>query len=187
MCLLVLVFFLWIFFFVRSSKIPSLLVTFWISSASSWTRVARGRRGVVVVCRRSFCFVLCRANADGGDKKTKKKRGRHVFCSGCVHSHAYSSLNEREKNRSGLGTRVMMMRRALSVGGNNNGRKDVVVDDDDNDDNDERVFDEKTTTRRSPRGDGSGVEEHHHALAGHGVSGEKSSSSPQTKISAARS
>ena len=50
-----------------------------------------------------------------------------------------------------MGTRVMMMRRALSVGGNNNGRKDVVVDDDDNDDNDERVFDEKTTTRRSPR------------------------------------
>lgn len=82
-----------------------------------------------------------------------------------------------------MGTRVMMMRRALSVGGNNNGRKDVVVDDDDdNDDNDdERVFDEKTTTRRSPRGDGSGVEEHHDALEGKGVSGEKSSSSPSKR------
>ena len=98
----------------------------------------------------------------------------------CSFTHVL--IFEREgKKRSGMGTRVMMMRRALSVGGNNNGRKDVVVDDDDNDDNDERVFDEKTTTRRSPRGDGSGVEEHHDALEGKGVSGEKSSSSPSKR------
>ena len=56
-------------------------------------------------------FVLrfvCRANADGGD--------RHVFCSVVVFIHARTHLNERGKKKGGMGTRVMMMRRALSVG-----------------------------------------------------------------------
>ena len=76
------------FFFVRSSKIPSLLVTFWISSRKQLDDACRARRttrGRRRLSSSEFLFcVLCRANADGGD--------RHVFCSVVVFIHARTHL-----------------------------------------------------------------------------------------------
>ena len=86
------------FFFVRSSKIPSLLlVTFcWISSRKQLDDACRARRttGGVVVGVFVLRFV-CRANADGGD--------RHVFCSVVVCSFTRVLIFEREGKKKGVG------------------------------------------------------------------------------------
>ena len=111
------------FFFVRSSKIPSLLlVTFcWISSRKqlddAFCRARRTTRGRRRLSSSEFLFcVLCVVRTPTAATDT--------FFVVWLCSFTHVLIFEREgKKRSGMGTRVMMMRRALSVGGTTTAEK----------------------------------------------------------------